>query len=222
MLSSNHFFDIRVKHKSFPKIFRNQISILTKVGFHSNHQIPNHDLNSALCHLNDCKQRGDDSAYRKAAGQLTNDCTSRDDNTYWVEPGWLSRGCMHKWSLQYFFLLLMTLPWFPFHLQESTQFCSSFLSIADVLFAVLQKKALSLGNGNKPHNEALACQAHVMHVTLRLGDLVKIRKSTRPWQRRRWFYPPSFQTTQKINLACSAIRIEIRCAILPAPTFTPR
>ena len=43
--------------------------------FHSNHQIPNHDLNSALWHLYDCKQRDDDSAYRKAAGQVTGDQT---------------------------------------------------------------------------------------------------------------------------------------------------
>ena len=78
LFTSNWHFSAELEsffwHSSHTRVISqnlsNQISILTKVGFHSNHQIPNHDLNSALWHLYDCKQRGDDSAYRKAAGQL--------------------------------------------------------------------------------------------------------------------------------------------------------
>ena len=77
LFTSNWHFSAELEsffwHSSHTRVISqnlsNQISILTKVGFHSNHQIPNHDLNSALWHLYDCKQRGDDSAYRKAAGQ---------------------------------------------------------------------------------------------------------------------------------------------------------
>ena len=77
LFTSNWHFSAELEsffwHSSHTRVISqnlsNQISILTKVEFHSNHQIPNHDLNSALWHLYDCKQRGDDGAYRKAAGQ---------------------------------------------------------------------------------------------------------------------------------------------------------